>query len=226
MSTLVSALIDRTLLKLEDPAGWRNKRPSLLQFFNETQDEIATTLKALRSDYYFDLEANEGAYSYPANRIQITGIRVARVNPPSGLGDYYPLDEKFEDEFRSATAMNRPSGFVYGYFALPGWFELLDLPDADAPSGGIISTYRIPEWVTVETPQAVMELPDFCRGYVLEGMLIRARLAGRDRAAAEAEHAVWLERLNVLQEKIDDPSIDRRAAIRPRGADDWTRGMN
>lgn len=225
MSTLVSSLITRALVHLEDTDGSNISRVVALQAFNEVQDLIATELRALRSDYEFNLEANEGAYSWPENRVQACAIRLSRVNPPTGPGDYYYLQEIFEDEFRCLTT-GRPAGDVYGYFAQPGWFELVNVPSEDIVGGGIISTFRLPTWLDVETPQALMELPDLCRGVVVEGMAIKLEMIGRNRAAARDRWTLWQESLPALKEKIDDPSIDRRASLRPHGIDTWDRGMN
>lgn len=226
MSVLVSRLIDRALVQVADPGGAHNLRTAALQAFNEMQDLIATELRVLRTDYEFDLEANEGAYLWPENRVQACGLRVARVNPPTGPGDFYPLDEIFEDEFRAITSCSRPAGEVYGYFAQPQWFELVNVPSETIPSGGIVSTYRLPTWIDVESPTTVMELPDLCRGIVVEGMAIKLEMMGRNRSAAESRWQVLNESgLLALKERIDDPSIDRRASIRPRGAENWDRGM-
>lgn len=217
MSVLVSSLIDRCLVTLMEPRARRTTRDMLLQFFNETQHDIAVSLRCLEIDYYFNLEANEGAYSYPANRVQVKKIRVTQTAAPTSLGDYYPLNELFEDEFTATTSMSRPSGYVSHYFARPEWFELVNAPSTDIVSGGLITVVRIPAWIApgAETG-AVMELPDFCQTVVQKGMELKARWAGRDRVAANDEWAKWKQdSLAEVEQRISDPSIDRRASLRP-----------
>lgn len=225
MSTLVTSLINRSLVKLGDPGATRHDRPLMLQAFNEVQDYFATELKCLEDDYFFNLEANEGAYAYPPNRVQIKGVWIARIPEPTQFGDYYKLDEKFEDEFNAVTYSGRPSGWVYAYYARTGHFELLNQPEADVTAGGLVSTWKIPTWIDVETPTAVMELPDFCRGPVQEGMEIIGRNRGRERAEATQEWVKWKDRVESLRDKFEDASDDRRSAIRPPQNGDWTQGM-
>lgn len=214
MSVLVTNLIDRSLTKLMDPSARRYKREAMLQYFNEVQHWFATSLRCLEEDYYFALEANEGAYSYPVNRIQVKKIRVTQSAAPTGLSDYYPLDEMFEDEFTAATSLSRPSGYISHYFARPGWFELVNTPTANIIDGGLITVTRIPVWLEGET-NATMELPDFCQIGVQEGMEILARYSGRDLAAGAEEYIKWQARMADLEGKIADPAIDRRASLRP-----------
>jgi hypothetical protein len=215
MSVLVSSLIDRALVKLMDPGARRYKREAMLQYFNEIQHEFATSLRCFEDDYYFNLEANEGAYSYPPNRVQLKKVRITQNPSPTSLADYYPLDEWFEEEFTGATALSRPSGYIHHYFARSGWFELIEMPAADIINGGIVTTYRIPLWLDTEEPNTLMELPDFTQVAVQHGMEILARYAGRDRAAGNSDWERWKLEMADMDGKISDPSVDRRASVRP-----------
>jgi hypothetical protein len=216
VSVLVSDLINRALVTLMEPRARRTTRPMLLQFFNETQHDIAVSLRCLELDYYFPLEANEGAYSYPEDRVQLKKLRVTQNPAPNSLGDYYPLTEMFEDEFTGATSMSRPAGYVSHYFARPEWFELVNSPPADIVNGGLLTVVRIPVWIVAEATGLTMELPDFCQTVVQKGMELKARWAGRDRVAANDEWAKWKQdSLAEIEQRISDPSIDRRANLRP-----------
>lgn len=214
MSVLVTGLIDHALVKLGDPSARRYKRPTMLQLFNEVQHWFATELKCFENDYYFNLEANEGAYAYPINRVQVKKVRVTRNATPTGIGDYYPLDEMFENEFAVATSLNRPPGDISHYFARVGWYELVNTPNADIIDGGLITVSRVPVKIEAET-NAVMELPDFCEMGVQEGMFIEASNINRDAIVAEARRREWRDRMVSLTGSITDPAADRRASVRP-----------
>lgn len=225
MSTYVTDLVSRALLEIGDRNGRRTERDEMLGYFNRVQEKLATEMRCLQTDYYFDLVAGEPRYFYPMDAVQISGIRVARTNTPTSLADYYWLEEYFNDEFRIVTHGQRPLATVYAYHARPEWFELISVPTDAVVDGGIVSTWRLPTWIATETQSAVMELRDWLRGPVQEGMQILARLSGRERAAAMSDWERWVAAIDSLKEKIEDPSDDRRAAIRPPGSIDWTGGM-
>jgi len=225
MSVLVTDLIDQSLVTLMHPRANRITREMLLQFFNETQHDLAVTLRCLEDDYYFNLEAGEGAYSYPVNRVQVKKIRVAKNDAPTTIGDYRVLDEMFEDEFAYATSGSRPTGYVSHYFARASWFELVNVPTADLIDGGIVTITRIPTWIPSLTAQVTMELPDFCRTTVQKGMEVKAMNAGRDRLAASDAWQKWMATAaQDIENKIADPAIDRRASLRPPSRR-WSRGL-
>ena len=221
MSTYVSDLITQALNEIADKDGHRTTRADMLTYYTRAHEKMALTLRCLQSDYYFDLVKGEPRYYYPEDSIQIAGIRIARVAQPTQLSDYYWLDEKFTEEYRRVTWAYRPAAWVYAYHARPQWFELLNSPVADVTDGGIISVWHIPYRITTETPSAVMEVRDFLRGSVIEGMKVLARNAGRERVAAEAEWRQWVSELETYREKIEDPSDDRRDSLRPPGHDHW-----
>lgn len=225
MSTYISDLISRSLTEVGDPDGRRTTRVDMLLYFNRVQELIATVLRCVETDYYFNLIANEPRYAYPDDNIQISLVRISRSSTPTSLADYYSLREKFKDEWRSATDGARPSAQVYGYFARPAWFELLDAPVAAVTDGGIVTTWNIPAWTANESASATMALPDWLRGQVQEGMMILSRKTGRERAAAMEDWKIWTETIEALREKVEDKSDDRRPAIRPPGYDNPFMGM-
>lgn len=225
MSTFVTDLITSALLEIGDKDGHRTTRAEMLLYFNRTQRALATGLRCLQTDYYFNLVANEPRYVYPEDAVQISGIRISRVAVPTSLEDYYWLGEFFNDEFRMATHGMRPSATVYAYHARPEWFELLNAPVADVVDGGIVTTWRNAARLPSETSSATMELPDWLDNVVIEGMKILARMSGRERAAAMSDWQRWTAEIDGLREKVEDRSDDRRAAIRPPGHLDWTGGM-
>jgi hypothetical protein len=147
--------------------------------------------------------------------VQVKSIRVTQVAVPTTIGNFYWLDEAFEEEFRVMTNLIRPSAYIHSYIARLGWFELINRPPSTIVGGGIVTAYRLPTWLETETPQATMELPDLCRVIVQEGMEIKARMTGRDRAAATMDYGKWKIDMLALENKICDPSADRRASLRP-----------
>ena len=225
MSTNVTDLLTRSLMEIDDRDAKRTTRPDMLVYFNRVQEKLAAQLRCLETDYYFDLFKDEPRYKYPEDNVQMTGMRISSVPAPTQLGDYFWVREFFSDEFRGATSGMRPSGSVYAYHARASWVELLDAPTADVVDGGIITVWRIPQWITVEGSGVVMELPDWMRGVVQEGMMILARITGRERAAALDDWQRWENDIDGLREKFEDRSDDRRPALRPPGGEDWTNRM-
>jgi len=225
MSTSASDLITRALAEIGDPQGRRTARADMLGYFNRVQEKLATELRCLQTDYYFNLVANEPRYVYPNDMVQMSGLRVSQAATPTSLADYYSVSEMFNDEWRSATYGQRPSAWVYGYIARPSWFELVNAPTASVTDGGILTTWRIPAWLVSEAAPGLMELPDWMRGTVQEGMQILASKANDESDTSRADWEVWVKAIDTLREKFEDRSDDRRAAIRPPGNGNWTQGM-
>ena len=194
-------------------------------FFNRVQEKLATELRCVEQDYYFNLIKDSPRYAYPTDSTQISGVRISKVAAPTSLADYYWLAESFRDEWRRATHGMRPSAWVYGYYARIGWFELVNAPTDNMTDGGIVTAWIIPPWVAVETAGATMMLPDWMRGTVQEGMQILARLTGRERGAAADDWKRWTDEIDKLREKVEDRSDDRRPAIRPPNGENPFIGM-
>ena len=225
MSVPVSGLITQALDEIGDKDGHRTTRPDMLRYYDRVQSVLATDTQALEVDAYFDLEANEPRYAYPEDCIQITAIRVSRTATPTSLSDYYWLDEVFEEEYRTWTWAQRAIGWISTYRARNAWIEFLQNPTQDIVNGGLLTYARMSVDVVSESQAAVMELPDFMKNHVIEGMKIVARMAGRERAAANDDWVKWQAKNIDLKTAITDRSRDRKASIRPPSFGNMLRGM-
>lgn len=225
MSVQVSKLITQGLDEIGDKDGHRTTRPNMLSYYNRAQRVIATETEGIETDAYFDLEANEPRYAYPENAIRVKAIRIARIDLPVALSDYYWIDEAVEEEYRAWTWALRAIGWISHYRARNNWIEFLQNPTTDVPNGGLLTYWKIPDDVLEESPSAIMELPDFVQDHVLEGMKILSRMAGRERAAANEDWQRWTIEATKLRSRIQGRSTDRKPSMRPPNSTNAFRGM-
>lgn len=213
MSVLVTDLIDRAGLKLADPNFRRTSRDEFLSYYNEIQRKVAIETRCLEVDADFDVKNGVFQYPYPATAVGVSGVRYSET-PPDG---FYWLHEMFRDEWRATVNRLRPSGNVWAYHARPSSYELIGTPTVDVTGGGILTYFVKPASVLSESGQS-LEVPELLEDLVVEGMVIRARLTGRDRVAARQDLELWLASLAAMREQIEDRSDDRRPALRAEGA--------
>lgn len=221
MSVAVTDLINRASLLIGDPSNRRTSRDEFLLHLDTIQNKLATETRCIEVDADLNVAAGVYEYPYPPSSVGITGIQFSEA---PAQGGFYPLDEKFKDEWRRMTYRMRPAGNPWAYFARTRSFEVTGTPTVDVTDGFIV-TYWIKAERTLTETGTVMQVPDFLEDHVIDGMVIRARMTGRDRVAAAQDYNVWLASLADLREKIEDRSDDRRAAIRAPGCDNPFGGM-
>ena len=212
MSTNVSDIITACGTRASDPGFTRTTRPMWLQFYNESQLEVASELEVLVKDFTMDAIAGQTEYAYPQDCVVVKGLRYS--DTPSDPLSFRWLQVRFEDEWRRETTVHYPQGTPHSYTARLTGFDLIGQPSTTV-TGGLILTYvYIPAWANTEQG-AVMALPDFCRGIVNDRMLIYGKRTRNNYAEAAQDEKVWMEKLAQLRDKIEDRNEDRRPAIRP-----------
>jgi hypothetical protein len=222
MSTLVSDIINACGTRASDPGFARTSRPNWLQFFNESQLEIASELKVLEKDVPIDLVANQIEYPYPADCVVLRGIRYS--DTPSDNLSFRWLNVRYEDEFRRETTVRYPSGAIHSYCPKMTGYEIIGMPTVTVTGGTILTYVYVPQFSVSEGGS--MALPDFLRGIVEDRMLIYGKRTRNNYAEALQDEKVWEKKLSELRDKIEDRNMDRRPAIRPYGLHYPYAGMN
>jgi hypothetical protein len=217
MAGLVLAdwLVNAAATMLGDPNRGRIKTPDWLIHYNLSMNDICSLYDILQFESLADLPA-DGLASYPVESTRISEVAVNET--PAVATAWRVLDEKFQDEYRDLTRLGLPSvARPEWYFADQGYIRLGGTLAADIV-GGLRSTfYGVPD-EALDLTLTHMPLPNFMRSYAVERILIYAlRQDERESEAADYENR-WNQRETWIRNKLEDRSVDRRDAIRPRGS--------
>jgi hypothetical protein len=216
VSVLVASIVNGAALRVGDPNFRRVTREDWLEFYNEVVEGIASRMRVIPYYGYFKIVAGQPLYALPARLVVLTNVGFSAT--PAVADSYRKLTEKFNDEFESLTNISYPTGEPMHYHARPRHFYLISKPTVDVVRGGKVSGYQVPVPAR-NIDSEYLPLPDWFKNHVRNGMLVPAKRKLEKYDEAAADEATWLDQDAKLAENMEDPSHDRRAALRPSGWD-------
>lgn len=218
----VSDIINECASEIGDEPQGRFTAERWLQAFNKTLSEMTLKYRILEQDQTFDVLANEDAYLFPEDMVQMKRLRY--TGTPSDTNSYLPIGEMFQDEVRAAESMGKSTGDQFqGYWARSQFLQVVPKPTTAVTDGLLISYWRLA--VRVSSSVGDLELPAMYRDLVVARMVIFAKRSLSRYAEYVSDLAAWKNDLEEVAEAVDDRSDDRRSALRPASAIRGNRGM-
>jgi len=213
MSLPVIYLINDCAEMIGDPNKVRVTLGQWTLFYNQSCRELCQKAKVLKFRARFNL-GPQAQYHYPDERTVVTKVEANET--PDDDNTWFKLDEMFEDEFAAQTSRFYPSATTPShYFADVDGFYLYPRPEAAITNGGRVTYFGLPDRI-FDANTANFQLPELAQDYVIRRMVIHGMKARNRMAEAEGELKLWNADIEGLQDSMEDPSDDRRSAIRPR----------
>lgn len=210
MSYLISQASSEAAVTIGDDKFSRVTRDNWKQFINKRMRMMCIRMRLVKRRAYFSIEADNEVYSLPTNCVQMTRLQ---FNPtPSDRNVYRDLNEKFEDEFRSSTSNQYPTGDPTHYFADQGFFYLLPMPTTDVTLGGKIEYWGLPDGVTSQ--DQTFSLPDSMYDILVQGIVIDALRKMEKFDQAQVAEGDWEATIDRTRNTLEDRSADRRSKVR------------
>jgi hypothetical protein len=214
-SVLVSYMVDDAARAIGDPNKTRVSNADWTSFFNRSARELCEKANVLQYRSIFNL-GTQALYPYPDEMVVLSRIEINET--PTNDDTWRPLDEKFEDEFRSLTTNTYPTGTVPdSYFSDQGGFYLIPRPAAALADAGRMIFFGLPDRIS-DVTTATFQLIDIAQDYVTRRMIVYGLKARNRHVEAQSELAQWFTDVEGLQDKLEDRSHDRRSSLRPRRA--------
>lgn len=214
VSTPTILLAQEAAFRIEDVGYEHITLPQWAMIYNRVQRDISLRRKIIEHQDTTALVEDE-RYPYPDGMVQLNGVEFTET--PDSPGTYRFLGEIFENEWRALTTGSYPIGMPESYLARKSMFVLDKVPAAV-----IDKAIRITYWATPEDVADIqigtLELPDFARDHVVDGMVIMAMYARGDERRAAAAEREWLKREEFIAEPISDRSEDRRSNLRTQSS--------
>lgn len=197
-----------------DPNRQRVTPEAWLVAYNLSMNDICSLYDILQFEMIADLPI-DGLATYPQAAMRISEVAVNEA-PADPLSRWKVLEEKFQDEYRRETVNGLPSQALPDwYFADTGYLRLGAQLAADIAGGLRLTHFSVPD-EAFDLTTTYMPLPDFMRSYAMERMMIYAlRSDDRDDQADDHENR-WNQRESWIRNKLEDRSVDRPDAIRPK----------
>lgn len=212
-SVLVSYMVNDAALAIGDPNKARVKNSDWISFYNRSARELCEKADVLQYRAIFNL-GTQALYPYPDEMVALSRIEVNET--PTDDDAWRPLDELFEDEFRSRTTGRYPTATIPdSYFADQGGFYLIGRPEAAITGAGRMIFFGLPDRIT-DVTTATFQLIDIAQDYVTRRMIVYGLKARNRHAEAASELSQWYADVEGLQDNLEDRAKDRRSSIRPR----------
>ena len=212
MSVQASTIIASAAINVGDPNYTTITKSEWLDWFNQISRTLATRMRLVKKLGVFTIQADNELYSMPDDCVQMTRVQ---YNPtPSNVRVYRDLKEYFEDEFRTYTDWNYPTGEPRHYFADQGFFYLLPRPTTLVASGGRVEYWGLPDAVgnLASDPIPFQDRMADCLLLGLEPFAYR-RLEKVEMA--DRSEQKWERLIAQTESKLQDRSDDRRTRVRP-----------
>lgn len=228
MPILVSEMIDKAALRLNDPNKGKLSPETWTMFYNDATEEMTRDYKVLDVYATHDIAINADEYSLPEDCVQMKKWFYATDDPVSPTTFYQEAGELFEDEFADAIRYALPIGDTgFRYFARAKSFRITPVPSKTVVAGGRIEYWKLR---TEVSPAAIgstqFELPASLNLLTRQLMQILAKENLHRYEEAAHDRAVWTRAIEKVADRIEDRSDNRRPRFRLRSARRGYSGMN
>jgi len=210
---LVQSILDDASNKVNDPNKGRLGQARWLQFYNDATEYMTVAWKIREQDATHDIAADEDRYTYPDDCMQMSRWRWSET--PSDTTTYEDAGELFEDEFRMVTNRSLPSGDTgFRYWARPQFFQITPRPTVLVQEGGLLTYWKIATAV-IDPAVETFELPPAARMFARDHMVISAKRELGRNDEWPTDLVVWEKHMDLVWDRLEDRSDDRRERIRP-----------